>query len=388
MSNLFDGQIHWWGLDAGIGVVLDSRCAVCQDGAWEFTPGVGLGRGPKVSPPICRVDEFGMSQGGWTRSGVSGGFVSYPGGTPFWPTSFFSLAIFWDTSIHDPECPGYLTDFVLNPWGVGNYTTGDTVSHSGHPFVCIASYISDGSNPPETDLAHWRHMDDWYACYGDKSPWYSIGLVGDHQGFPQNAGWGILTEFLPAPIDGSNPDGVQGGFSVDLVCESPTTSPIRIAASAPLTWPPVWMMTVITNDGTTLRTYSGEVGGTIGLVGVADGTQFVGGGGGLGFGFYDNNKALSGKHELWQGFIDEAIMWNRPLDYSEIVQLPGNWCRRRYSLHSAHRATPNSNARASRSDAALHLSGMKHRADPQTTPSSGSGPSLVDLSGTSFRSKN
>lgn len=386
--SLFDGLAHWYGLGDCCGALLDSPAASPRrDGSWVNSAGIARGPGAAVGIP-CMIDEGGYAQGGWARSGVAGGEVPYPGGASFYDPASFTLALFWRTGVHHPLCPGLITDFTLPPYGIGNYFPGDTASSAGHPYMSTATFVSDGSLPPASDPARWRHMDDWYGCYGDKAVYYSFGLVGDHSGFPFNAGWGIYTKPVFAPIGALNPDGIEVGFALRFVCESGVTADIDISAGDLGPWPPEWMYTVITSDGIQLKVYEGLADGSgFGLVGVADATQFVTSSASLGFGYYDNNKALSGKHELWQGNLDEGIIWDRPLTYDEIGQLPGLWCRRRYALHSAHRAVPNANARASRFDAALHLSGMKHRADPQAVPSSGSGAPLVDLSGGSFRAR-
>jgi hypothetical protein len=394
--SLYDGLLDWWGLGdyAGNLSTLHDYGPAAHDGTWLSYLGYGQAPGaPAIDPATgvalrCAKDGASFEAFGWNPGGGHGaGTVPDPGGSAWYDAMSFTFNIWTFTALplHPVfhPCPGTETNLFVTPFGVGNYHSFDRVSYGGATYVCIADYVSDGSRTPADDGDHWTIDDYWTNdCYGDKVAYNRMGVAGDHSGFPSNAGWMIyVLDSFDNPRDGTDSDWIPR-YQWRFECESNTAHP-PIALDLGTATYGDWNMFTVTNDGTTLRVFRNA-----GLVGFAPGNRMVTSNAGLDFGFVDRLKALSGQDEMLQGGIDEAMLWDRPLSFSEIQKLFGDhWCKPRHFLHSAHRASPGSgNADASHVAGALHLSGTKFRADPQAIPSSGSGPTVVELAGVSFRS--
>jgi hypothetical protein len=412
MSGLWDGLVNMWGLGdyGGTGTVLKDSGPGGNDGVWKSPPldvipdtgvlslktGVECVRCCTVECQKCPCPDTskGYLSLGWTRTNDwGGGFVPYPGGSAWYDAQYFTFS-FWTANLLIPP-PTYSgpckitvwTDFPVTPWGVGAYfgavlvpnpddptgplsrIRGDYVSWAGKVYRCKVDYISDGSVPPDVDTAHWYAWDDdvitknWTDCYDANVPLYRGGIVGDHSGFPYNVGWWFTTDIFHQtrnddPRKQDNP--VAPSWDIRFNAESN-------GAFAPLSarlqgeFHRGCQMITLRCDGTHVDIFkNGAQVLRLPAAGMMSSNT------GLGFGWADENKALSGSFINGQSMIDDALLWNRPLSNPEILELWGQeWCDRQFSLATHHRAEPSENAAASPLDTTVrHLSGTRFRAEP------------------------
>lgn len=446
VPNLLDGLLAWWKLDdyAGPSSVLHDSGPFGHDGHYVstlgisqshavFIPAFDVDDANVINPDACTIldgvlvppchGDGSYQQNGWTRSGRAGAITDDFG---FYDPASFTFVIFCASSANDETCPGILTDVPASTgfaggtyvyYGVDPETgaqIGDRVwfqrIFDSRPRMWRASgpdtsvsYDEDGvfsfslgDTAEDFEDGIWTLDDHWMGCYDDVGehgygPYMNFGLAGDHNGFPFNLGWMMYTEWVP---HNNPPAAVHPAYSLEP--NNPgQCSPLTLwlysetnGAEQPLKIPMgrisdgKWNMFAVTCDGTTVRTYK-----NCRQVAYGPAARLSAANNGMGFGFADRNLALSGKDELWQGLISNAIMWDHPLSQTDLCFLFSNWCQPRYSMRSTHRAEPQEHAAASHVDAALHLSNTRFRAQPiSPTPDPGSGGTDAHLSDVHFRS--
>jgi hypothetical protein len=319
--------------------------------------------------------------------GPPGGEWEYPGGFP--PYSADSMSFVIDIASLSILMCGYKDDVFAYPaYGVGHYSVGDRIiephNHSSGLFYeAFIDFVSDGSQPPGTfvpgsggTIPYWVEVFPSDPCAYDTYAGHErMGVCGDRSGFPFDQGWAIITkDARHLRLVSGTPDGVGNyPFELDM---------------GEYAWRH-WQRIGFTCDGTTVKTYSDGL-----LVASAPmGTHFGLSNGSLRFGAVDENRALSGGYNVWNGWLDEARIWNRPLSGAEMFRLAADpeWCHflETHSLSAAFRAEPGSAAPVTDTSMSQHLSGVRFRAEPGSAPAGPSTPGteLAHLSGTRFRAE-
>lgn len=375
-----------------------------------------------VLVPSCHGDGS-YQQHGWTRSGRAGAATDDFG---FYDPASFTFVIFCASSANDDTCPGILTDFAATPGFAGGTFTyygfdsdigvevGDRVWFQrifdtrprmwkaigpvSVPYDEAGVFsFTVGDTAADFEDGIWELDEWWMGCYDDPGqngygPYYTFGLAGDHSGFPFNSGWTMFTKFEPK----DNPPNVIHGpaytVAADMYGECFPLS-LWLFSESNGAHPPLlipmgrihdgkWNMFAITSDGTTVRTYR-----NCAQVSYGPANRLTASNAGMGFGFADRNLALSGKDELWQGDISNALMWDHPLTRAELCHLFSNWCEPRHSIRTHHRAEPGT-ADPGGVETKLHLSNTRLRAEPDATPpSAGSGFAGPHLDDVRFRAE-
>lgn len=217
--------------------------------------------------------------------------VPYAGGTPWYSTSSWSMAI-WVKA----DAPGT----YIGVWDSGHaYAIGDVVTASDLQ-VYIATATTTGNDPTTDGAVHW-HLSDCSYPVSDLtfSTFALMTVFGDEvsNGAARN-GWRVHTT-----------DGKEMLFS------STTTSDLSLGKSLP---DGQWHLYVVTSDGTTITGYRDDA--------IVTGTVTHAGFGVAGNGPIWGSRNVSGPGDVqyaqpWNGEWADTMTWDRVLSSDDIHNL-------------------------------------------------------------------